>query len=300
MTVAPCRRLIRVPIGLRSITLWGNAPVDRFALPANSSEVFLETSFVDACHDLAAVRSLFPLRGSLARPHPSRRGDRHRIVDRRHQCDPELLVQWILHRAAEPRLGRLRPLHPGVLRAGRDLHGGPGVPKLSQSLAADPLAALHDADLSAAMAQHRQPLSHAASRRRRRQPRSAYRRRSRAIRAEHAVDRGRAFELDRDAVLLRVHSLEAVGATAAACVRQGLRHSRLPGLGGADLRSARHNLDAPDRLAAHPAQLSATALRGRLPFQSGANAREFRAGRSAARRGGRARAPQRPFRSDRR
>ena len=48
---------------------------------------------------------------------------------------------------------------------------------LSESVAADPLAALDDADLSAAMAQHRQPLSHAVARRCRRQPRSAYRRR---------------------------------------------------------------------------------------------------------------------------
>ena len=46
------------------------------------------------------------------------------------------------------------------------LHPPPRLSDLSQSMAADPLAALDDTDLFAAMAQHRQPLSHAASWRR--------------------------------------------------------------------------------------------------------------------------------------
>src|SRR5580704_4495601 len=123
------------------------------------------TPFVVAGHDLAAVRSLLPLRGPLARTHPSCRGDRPRTVDRGDHRRAELLVQQFLQRLAEPRCERLRLEHPGVLRAGQHLHRDRGVPKLSQSLAADTLAPFHDADLSAAMAEHRQPLPHAAARR---------------------------------------------------------------------------------------------------------------------------------------
>ena len=53
---------------------------------------------------------------------------------------------------------------------------------------------------------------------------------------------------------------------AARAVRLGLRYSRISGLGGADLRRRRQRADASDRLAAHSAQFSAAAFRGRLPL----------------------------------
>ncbi len=75
-----------------------------------------------------------------------------------------------------------------------------------------------------------------------------------------------------------------------------LCHSRLSGLGGAVLCGDRHRAHAFDRLAAYSAQLPATALRGRFPLQPGAQPREFRADRGAARRGRRARASPQPLR----
>ena len=75
-----------------------------------------------------------------------------------------------------------------------------------------------------------------------------------------------------------------------------VRHSRLSGLGGADLCDHRHRAYPSDRLAAHSAQFPAAAFRSRFPLQSGAHAREFRADRGAARRSRRARAPSRPLR----
>ena len=154
-----------------------------------------------------------------------------------------ILNQWynrLLQHAAGPQLERFRQRHPVLLRARRGLYRARGLSELSQSMAADPLAALDDADLSAAMAQYRQPLPHAASRRRRRQSRSAHRRRSADVRAEHAVDRPRASELLRDAVLVRRHPVDAVGSGAAASVRRIVGDSGLSGLGGADLRGDRH------------------------------------------------------------
>src|SRR5580704_19094296 len=98
------------------------------------------------------------------------------------------MVQSLLQYLAGPQFQRLRQRHPVLLRDRCDLHRARGVPELPEYVAADPLAALDDPDLSAAMAQYREPLSHAVARRCRRQPRSAYRRRLANVRAEHAVD----------------------------------------------------------------------------------------------------------------
>ncbi len=137
-----------------------------------------------------------------------------------HPGDPQPMVQSLLQYAAGPQLDGLRQRYPVLLRARCDLYGARGLSELSQSLAADPLAALDDADLSAAVAQYRQPLPHAASRRRRRQPGSAYRRRPADVRPEYALDRHRPAQCGRDAVLVRRHPLEPVGARAAASVRR--------------------------------------------------------------------------------
>jgi len=125
---------------------------------------------------------------------------------------------------------------PVLLRDRGDLHRARGVPELSESVAADPLAALDDADLSAAMAEHREPLSHAAARRRRRQPRSAHRRRLAVIRAEHAVDRHRLAQCLRHARIVRRHFVEMCP-TPRRCTCSACRSSfrAIWSLGGIDL-----------------------------------------------------------------
>ena len=136
---------------------------------------------------------------------------------------------------------------------GGRLYRARGLSDLPQSMAADPLAALDDANLSAAMAQCRQSLPHAASRRRRRQPGPAHRRGPADVRGIHAYDRHRLAQFHRDALLVHRHSVDPFRASAAASVRRAIRYSRLSGMGGADLRRDRHRAHASDRLAAHSA-----------------------------------------------
>src|SRR5271166_5527635 len=106
----------------------------------------------------------------MAGTSPARGGYRDRTVDRGDHGDFKPVVQSLLQHVAKLRLGRLRQRHSVLLRARRNLYRARGLPELSQSLAADPLAALDDADLFAPMAQHGESLSHAASWRHRRQP----------------------------------------------------------------------------------------------------------------------------------
>ena len=70
--------------------------------------------------------------------------------------------------------------------------------------------------------------------------------------------------------------------------------------GRVDLRANRHRADALDRLAAGRVEFPATALRGRLPLQPRAHARECRADRAASRRGCGTHAAFVPLRSRRR
>ena len=222
------------------------------AFLSSTSEVFREKSGRDTGHDLAPGRSLFSLRGPLGGPAPARRGGRHPALARRHPGHSEPMVQSLLQHAAGSQFQRLRQRGVVFLRAGRDLYGAAGLPELSESVAANPLAALDDPDLSAAMAQHRQPLSHAASRRRRRQSGPAHRRRHQNVhrfgrRLRHPADRPWAPQRRGDALLVRRHLVDFVGGCAADAVRRG--HPRLSGAGRADLCDHRHHAHSPDRLA---------------------------------------------------
>ena len=106
-----------------------------------------------------------------------------------------------------------------------------GLPALPQSMAANPLAALDDADDLRQMAGFRQPLPHAASRRRCRQSGSTHRRRLTKFCAIHADHLHWHPQLSGYFGLVRLHLVATVGGSAAHCVRRQLQHSRLPGLG---------------------------------------------------------------------
>ena len=167
-----------------------------------------------------------------------------------------LLNQWqqpLLQRAAGIQLGRLRQGDRRLLRAGDVLHRACRLPALSQSMAADPLAALADQALSRRMAARRQSLPHAIAGRRRRQSGPAHRRRRQTVRRADAGYRTEPSEFGGDAVFLRHHPVGPVGSSAPAPVRQGVRDPGLSGLGRADLCDLRHGADAMDRLAAGPA-----------------------------------------------
>src|SRR5690242_19488676 len=123
-----------------------------------------ETSCRDACHDRPVGPALFSFRGPLAGTTPTRRDYRDGIVGRRDHGDFEPVVQPVLQHPAKLRLGRFRQRYSFFLRACRGLYRDRGIPELSESLATDPLAALDDADLSAAVAQHGESLPHAAYR----------------------------------------------------------------------------------------------------------------------------------------
>ena len=155
----------------------------------------------DARHHLAAGDSLFSLRGPLAGTPAAGRRDRRRARPRRHQRAPQRMEQPLLQRPAGSQLGQLRQGAPVFLRSRGALHSRRRLPALSQSMAADSLAALDDGAVPRRMAQGQQSLSHAAARRRRRQSRPAHRRRSQAVRRQHALDRHRDAVLDRHAGL---------------------------------------------------------------------------------------------------
>ena len=110
--------------------------------------------------------------------------------------------------------------------AGDLLHRARGLPALSQSMAADPLAALADQALSRRMAARRQSLPHAVAGRRGRQSGPAHRRRRQAVRRPDAGYRTEPVEFGGDAVLLRHHPVGTVGGSAAASLRQ--RSSTFP------------------------------------------------------------------------
>ena len=98
----------------------------------------------------------------------------------------------------------------------------------------------------------------------------------------HADDRYRLAQCGRDALLVRRHSVDAVGTGAAAPVR---RDFDIPGyLVWAALIYAVIGTVLTHLIGwrAHSAQFPAAALRGGLPLQSGAHARERRADRRAA------------------
>src|SRR5436190_19029934 len=154
--------------GLQRAQRW-NAVITRVWRP--SALTFggsLETSCCDACHDWAIGPALFSLGGPLARPAFAGGGYRRRTVDCGVHGHSEHLVQPLLQHPAKLRLGRFRQRDHLLLRPRSHLHRSRRLSDLSHTLAADPLAPLDDADLSAAMAQYREPLSHAASRRCRR------------------------------------------------------------------------------------------------------------------------------------
>ena len=166
------------------------------------------------------------------------------------------------------------------------LHRARGLSALSQPVAPDPLAALDDRALPRRLARRRQPLPHAAC--------SATPPTTRTS----ASPRTSSMFIERDADPIGLGLLSAVvtlgsfvvilwGLSAAAPLHLfgiDVDDPRLSGLGGADLRGGRHAAHASDRPAADRAQLQPAALRGRLPLQPRARARELRADRAARRR----------------
>src|ERR1700680_4326710 len=124
-----------------------------FALPsALDRSSFRENALRTIGPGRAAIGALLPRGGPLAGTPPAWRADRDRAVARRHPGDPERMVQSFLQHLAGSQFQRLRQRHPVLLRDRGDLHRARSVPELPEPLAADPLAALDDADLSAAMA----------------------------------------------------------------------------------------------------------------------------------------------------
>ena len=160
------------------------------------------------------------------------------------------MVQSFLQHIAGPRLERLRQRHRVLLRACRDLHGAGRLSDLPQSVAANPLAKLDDADLSAAVAARSQSLSHATARRCRRQSGPAHRRRLADVRGLHADDRHRRLEFNRQFLFVRRYSVDPFRRGSAASVRRGFRNPRLSGVGRVDLRCRRQRDHPSDRLAA--------------------------------------------------
>ena len=197
-------------------------------------------------------------------------------------------------------MGRVHLRDRLFLRVGSDLYRARGLPTLSQSMAADPVAALDDAALPRSLAGRRQSLPHAAARRCRRQSRPAHCRGHQHVHRSHADDQRRVAQRDRDAGLLRGDPVDALRGRPAPSVRCELDHSRLPGVGGAALCRGRNHAHPSYRLAARLAQFPPAAVRGRLPFQPRSGARELRANRAAGRRNRRAGAVARSLRLCRR
>ena len=145
------------------------------------------------------------------------------------------------------------------------------------------------------------PLPHAIARQHRRQPGPAHRRRHSDVHRALVDHRRRPDERDRDALVVHRHPLDAVERRAVRNLRlQRHGDSRLPGVGGADLRHRRNRVHPLGRLAAGAAQLRPPALRGRLPFQPDPGAGELRADRHAERRKDRIQPAVPPVRQSRR
>ena len=168
-----------------------------------------------------------------------------RAVARRHHGADQQLEHALLQRAAGPQLGCVRQRAAALLRPGGAFIVLAVYQLYLQPVAADPLAALDDAQLSRPLADRRQPLPHAASRRRRRQSGPAHRRGHPPVRRARALShRHRPAQRRRHVRLLRRHPVDAVGGGAAATVRHDVCDPRLSGLGGADLCGRRHRADA--------------------------------------------------------
>ena len=229
------------------------------------SEVPRETSRHDARHHLAACRSLFPLRGPLARPPAACRRSGDGARDRGDQRAAQSMERALLQRAAGPQLGELRQRAPVFLRAGRQLHRARRVPALPQPVAPDPLAQLDDAALCRQVARSRQPLPHAAPRRRRRQPGPENCRGHPAVhRRRHGhrrpADRSRPAELRGDACVLQRHLVGPVVGGSLASVRHHLGHPRLHGVGRAALLTRRYRDHPLDRAPPHRTDVQPAAL----------------------------------------
>ncbi len=131
-----------------------------------------------------------------------------------------------------------------LLCAGDGLHRARGLSALSQSMAADPLAALDDAALSRPLARRRQPLSHAAPRRCRRQPRPAHRRGHQAVRRPHALRSASDCSARSSRWCPSWSSCGRSRRPPRSSCSARLRHSGLSGLGGAALCGRRHHAHA--------------------------------------------------------
>jgi hypothetical protein len=106
----------------------------------------------DARHHLPACPPVFLFRGPLGRAHSPRCRHHHRAVDRGDQRGAQSMEQPLLQRAARAQLGQFRLGAVVLLCPGGDLHRDRGLSTLSQSMAADPVAALDDAAISRSLA----------------------------------------------------------------------------------------------------------------------------------------------------
>ena len=176
------------------------------------------------------------------------------IVDRacagRDRRPAKPVEQPLLQRASGEELGRLRQRDRLLLRAGDLLHRACGLPALSQSMAADPLAALDDHATISANGCTVPTTTACSCRAMPPTTRTSASPTTSSCSSSDAGYRPRPAELGGDAGVLCHHPVGTVRGSAAASVRQRIRDPRLSGLGRADLCHLRNGADAVDRLAA--------------------------------------------------
>ena len=183
------------------------------------------------------------------------------------------------------------------LRAGRHLHRARRLPALSQSMAADPLAALDDHALSRRMAASAPTIIACSCRAT--PPTTPTSASPTTSSCSSSARWTSGVGLLNSVVTLASFVVILWGLSNAAPLHlfgRDIRDPRLSGLGRADLCGVRHHPDALDRLAAGRHRFPAAALRGGFPLQPGAGAGKLRADRAVARRERRARAPAGPLR----
>ena len=182
-----------------------------------------------------------------------------------------------------------------LLRTGGRLYRACGLPALSQSMAADPLAALDDAAISRSLARRAPTTTACSPRRCRRQSRPAHcRGRSSCSSIVTLTLSDRAAQRDRHALLVRRDPVDAFGARPAAFFGASFAIPGYLGLGGARSCGGRNHADPSRRHGRWFRSISASSVsrpisastssgcgrtRSRLPCSSGETAERERAAR---------------------